>query len=76
MYTHISLLNAMHYVHFVKYDNAVSFYDAVSDTIRRRGGNRGIFTEEGVDTVHIVQWKKNVIRRPMNMIEQIQNGSS
>ena len=41
----------MHYVHFVKYDDAVSFYDAVSDTIRRRGGNRGIFTEEGVDTV-------------------------
>ena len=36
---------------FVKYDDAVSFYDAVSDTIRRRGGNRGIFTEEGVDTV-------------------------
>ena len=43
--------NAVHYVHFVKYDDAVSFYDAVSDTIRRRGGNRGIFTEEGVDTV-------------------------
>ena len=42
---------AVHYVHFVKYDDAVSFYDAVSDTIRRRGGNRGIFTEEGVDTV-------------------------
>ena len=41
----------VHYVHFVKYDNAVSFYDAVSDTKRRRGGNRGIFTEEGVDTV-------------------------
>ena len=41
----------MHYVHFVKYDDAVSFYDAVSDTTRRRGGNRGIFTEEGVDTV-------------------------
>ena len=41
----------MHYVHFVKYDDAVSFYDAISDTIRRRGGNRGIFTEEGVDTV-------------------------
>ena len=41
----------VHYVHFVKYDDAVSFYDAVSDTIRRRGGNRGIFTEEGVDTV-------------------------
>lgn len=38
-------------VHFVKYDDTVSFYDAVSDTIRRRGGNRGIFTEEGVDTV-------------------------
>ena len=35
----------MHYVHFVKYDDAVSFYDAVSDTIRRRGGNRGIFME-------------------------------
>ena len=41
----------LHYVHFVKYDDAVSFYDAVSDTIRRRGGDRGIFTEEGVDTV-------------------------
>ena len=26
------------------------FYDAVSDTIRRRGGYRGIITEEGVDT--------------------------
>ena len=23
----------LHYVHFVKYDDAVSFYDAVSDTI-------------------------------------------
>ena len=45
------LCSAVHYVHFVKYDDAVSFYDAVSDTIRRRGGNRGIFTEEGVDTV-------------------------
>ena len=41
----------LHYVHFVKYDVTVSFYDAVSDTIRRRGGDRGIFTEEGVDTV-------------------------
>ena len=41
----------VHYVHFVKYGDTVSFYDAVSDTIRRRGGNRGIFTEEGVDTV-------------------------
>ena len=41
----------MHYVHFVKYDDAVSFYDAVSDTIRRRAGYRGIITEEGVDTV-------------------------
>ena len=27
------------------------FYDGVSDTIRRRGGYRGIITEEGVDTV-------------------------
>ena len=36
---------------FLKYDDTVSFYDAVSDTIRRRGGDRGIFTEEGVDTV-------------------------
>ena len=44
-------ISPVHYVHFVKYDDAVSFYDAVSDTIRRRGGNRGIFTEEGVDTV-------------------------
>ena len=26
----------VHYVHFVKYDDTVSFYDAVSDTIRRR----------------------------------------
>ena len=39
----------MHNMHFVNYDDAVSFYDAVSDTIRRRGGDRGIFTEEGVD---------------------------
>ena len=45
-YTH-----TLHYVQFVKYDDAVSFYDAVSDTIRRKGGKRGIFTEEGVDTV-------------------------
>ena len=45
------ILLPLHYVHFVKYDDAVSFYDAVSDTIRRRGGDRGIFTEEGVDTV-------------------------
>ena len=45
------LVTAVHYVHFVKYDVTVSFYDAVSDTIRRRGGDRGIFTEEGVDTV-------------------------
>ena len=44
-------ISTLHYVHFVKYDDAVSFYDAVSDTIRRRGGDRGIFTEEGVDTV-------------------------
>ena len=43
--------SAVHNVHFVKYDVTVSFYDAVSDTIRRRGGDRGIFTEEGVDTV-------------------------
>ena len=42
---------AVHYVHFVKYDVTVSFDDTVSDTIRRRGGDRGIFTEEGVDTV-------------------------
>ena len=41
----------VHNVHFVKYDVTVSFYDAVSDKIRRRGGDRGIFTEEGVDTV-------------------------
>ena len=45
------LSHTTHNVHFVKYDDAVSFYDAVSDTIRRRDGNRGIFTEEGVDTV-------------------------
>ena len=44
-------LITLQYVHFVKYDVTVSFYDAVSDTIRRRGGDRGIFTEEGVDTV-------------------------
>ena len=43
--------STLHYVHFVKYDDAVSFYDAVSDTIRRRGGYRGIISEEGVDTV-------------------------
>ena len=47
----IFLQGPLHYVHFVKYDVTVSFYDAVSDTIRRRGGDRGIFTEEGVDTV-------------------------
>ena len=47
----IFLPMTVHNMHFVKYDDAVSFYDAVSDTIRRRGGNRGIFTEEGVDTV-------------------------
>ena len=41
----------MHNVYFVKYDVTVSFYDAVSDTMRRRGGYRGIITEEGVDTV-------------------------
>ena len=41
----------LHNVQFVKYDVTVSFYDAVSDTIRRRVGDRGIFTEEGVDTV-------------------------
>ena len=41
----------LHYVHFVKYDDAVSFYDAVSDTIRRRVGYRGIIMEEGADTV-------------------------
>ena len=27
------------------------FYDAVSDTIRRRGGYRAIITEDGVDTM-------------------------
>ena len=43
--------HTLHNVHFVKYDVTVSFDDAVSDTIRRRGGDRGIFTEEGVDTV-------------------------
>ena len=47
----VMFFGSMHYVHFVKYDDTVSFYDAVSDTIRRRGGDRGIFTEEGVDTV-------------------------
>ena len=47
----VTIFPPMHYVHFVKYDVTVSFYDAVSDTIRRRGGDRGIFTEEGVDTV-------------------------
>ena len=45
------LYTTVHNVQFVKYDDAVSFYDAVSDTIRRRGENRDIFTEEGVDTV-------------------------
>ena len=47
----VSGVATLHNVHFVKYDVSVSFYDAVSDTIRRRGGARGIFTEEGVDTV-------------------------
>ena len=37
-----STFPAMHYVHFVKYDDTVSFYDTVSDTIRRRGGYRGM----------------------------------
>ena len=41
----------MNYVHVVKYDDAVAFDDDVCETIRRRGGNRGILTEEGVDTV-------------------------
>ena len=49
--TECGIFVPLHYVHFVKYDDTVSFYDAVSDTIRRRGGDRGIFTEEGVDTV-------------------------
>ena len=47
----VRIIATVHNVQFVKYDDAVSFYDAVSDTIRRSGGNRGIFTEEGVDTV-------------------------
>jgi len=51
LYSFYRWLVAVHNMYFVKYDDAVSFYDAVSDTIRRRGGNRGIFTEEGVDTV-------------------------
>ena len=51
LYCIASYCIALHYVHFVKYDVTVSFFDAVSDTIRRRGGDRGIFTEEGVDTV-------------------------
>ena len=51
LFVSIDIGTALHYVHFVKYDVTVSFYDAVSDTIRRRGGDRGIFTEEGVDTV-------------------------
>ena len=50
-FINLAFFGPLQYVHFVKYDDAVSFYDAVSDTIRRRGGNRGIFTEEGVDTV-------------------------
>ena len=29
---HDDLKTPVHYVHFVKYDDAVSFYDAVSDT--------------------------------------------
>ena len=41
-------------MHFVKYDDAVSFYDAVSDTIRRRGGNRGIFRKKGWIQWHIL----------------------
>ena len=53
-------------MHFVKYDDAVSFYDAVSDTIRRRGGNRGIFTEEGVDTVAYFgeNVRKQILKNP------------
>ena len=45
-----SLITTLHNVYFVKYDDTVSFYDTVSDTIRRRGGYRAIVTEEGVDT--------------------------
>ena len=44
----------MHYVHFVKYDVTVSFDDAVSDTIRRRGGDRGIFRKKGRIQWHIL----------------------
>ena len=68
---------------FVKYYSAqcvlcsaCMFYGPVVTTIRRRGGYRGIFGEEGVDTgvwacsvawknilskVHIVQWVKDKI---------------
>ena len=38
-------MTTLHKVYFVKYN------DTVSDTIRIRGGYRGIITEEGVDTV-------------------------
>ena len=51
MWIETRTVTPLHYVHFVKYDDAVSFHDAVSDTIRRRGGYRSIFREEGVDTI-------------------------
>ena len=59
-------------MHFVKYDDTVSFYDAVSDTIRRRGGDRGILSSCSyyledfdyrsilVNSGTIVQWSKVV----------------
>ena len=53
----------LHHFKFSKHDHATAdcvlcaarchciFYDAVSNTIRRRGGYRGVTTEEWVDTV-------------------------
>ena len=40
------------------------FYDPVSDTLRRRGGYRGIFKEEGVDTVTYFRGKLGVKKSP------------
>ena len=43
----LPLVLPVHYVHFVKYDDTVSFYDAVSDTIWRRGGQGHIYGRRG-----------------------------
>ena len=39
------------------------FYDPVSDTIRRRGGYRGIFRDEGVDTGAHFRRKFSIVKR-------------